>query len=207
VDEPEGSPHGSKEAFPIPVDCGKGRPSSLAPIQDEILQWLFELRQDGMPVSVRLFRLQICKLDGHFRRKAMAAQYSIARQFLSTHKITLRRPTHEAQCLPATKVGEALQFIARMQALVSTPNRDERYVINMDQTPVYFSMTPTTTLEKVGARTVNMRNSSGSTMYVCHCCCYCYGFWPHPSLPSCLQRNPRSAKRATQFNPSGTQWD
>jgi hypothetical protein len=53
-----------------------------------------------------------------------------------------------------------------MQARVSIPNRDERYVINMDQTPVYFSMTPTTRLEKVGARTVNMRNSSGSTMRV-----------------------------------------
>ena len=36
----------------------------------------------------------------------------------------------------------------------------------MDQTPVFFSMVPRTTLDHVGARTVNVRTSTNSTMRV-----------------------------------------
>ena len=38
--------------------------------------------------------------------------------------------------------------------------------MNMDQTPVFFSMSDGTTLEVEGSRTVNARSSCGSTMRV-----------------------------------------
>lgn len=43
--------------------------------------------------------------------------------------------------------------------------RDMEFIINMDQTPVFFSMHPKRTLEKkgTGTRTINIRTSSSST--------------------------------------------
>jgi DDE superfamily endonuclease len=49
---------------------------------------------------------------------------------------------------------------------VNMPGRDKRFIINMDQTPVFFSMTPKTTLDERGTRTVNVRASTGSTMRI-----------------------------------------
>ena len=46
------------------------------------------------------------------------------------------------------------------------PGRDKRFIINMDQTPVFFSMTPKTTLDERGTRSVNVRASTGSTMRI-----------------------------------------
>ena len=46
------------------------------------------------------------------------------------------------------------------------PGRDQKYILNMDQTPILFLMVPKTTLNKKGVKTVNVRSSSGSTMRV-----------------------------------------
>ena len=40
------------------------------------------------------------------------------------------------------------------------------YIINMDQTPIFFSMNPGTTLDQVGVRSVNVRTSTSSTVRV-----------------------------------------
>ena len=53
-----------------------------------------------------------------------------------------------------------------IQPMVSGVNRNKWYVMNMDQTPVFFSMSEGTTLEVEGSRTVNARSSCGSTMRV-----------------------------------------
>jgi transposase-like protein len=151
---------------PLSTTTGAGRKSSLSPLRDDLLQWIFELRQDGMAVSSRMVIIRVCQNDNTFRRKNRATQYGIVRQFLRKNKVVIRRFTHEAQSAPAKKQGEALEFIIRIQPIVNAPNRDPRFVINMDQTPVYFSMTPTTTLNIRGARSVNVRSSSGPTMRV-----------------------------------------
>ena len=36
----------------------------------------------------------------------------------------------------------------------------------MDQTPIFFSMVPNTTLNRVGDQSVNVCSSSGSTMHI-----------------------------------------
>lgn len=151
---------------PLSTTTGSGRKSSLFAMRDDLLQWIFELRQDGMAVSSRMVIIRVCQADNTFRRKNRDTQYGIVRRFLRTNKVVIRRSTHEAQSAPAKKQGEALEYIARIQPIVNARNRDPRFVINMDQTPVYFSMTPTTTLNIRGARTVNIRSSSGSTMRV-----------------------------------------
>jgi hypothetical protein len=65
-----------------------GRVSSLDRHKDALLQWLFELRQDGMTVSIRLLSLQAAKLDAVHRRKLEQTRYGIARRFLLSHGLS-----------------------------------------------------------------------------------------------------------------------
>jgi hypothetical protein len=54
-------------------------------------------------------------------------------------------------------------FIASTIPRLQEACRDQRFIINMDQTPVFFSMTPKTTLQVRGSKTVSVQASSDST--------------------------------------------
>ena len=98
-----------------------------------------------------------------FRRKKYNTRYAIIRRFLSSKNMVIRSSTHEAQRAPQEMEDEARDFVERVRPLLSCRNRDKNFILNMDQTPVFFSMTPNTTLTERGSRTVNVRKSSGST--------------------------------------------
>ena len=53
-------------------------------------------------------------------------------------------------------VDEAKHFVSCITPLLASPNCDQRYIINMDQTPVFFSMVPNKTLNIAGARSINV---------------------------------------------------
>jgi capsule polysaccharide export protein KpsC/LpsZ len=59
---------------------------------------------------------------------------------------TLQRPPVEVE-------GEASDFMRFVRVIVSGANRDRRFILNMDQTPVYFSMSSKKTLELIGKKT------------------------------------------------------
>ena len=46
-----------------------GRGSILSSFQEELMRWIFELREQGFMLSVRLFTLRVCELSALFRRK------------------------------------------------------------------------------------------------------------------------------------------
>jgi hypothetical protein len=148
------------------LTMGKGRPSSLAQYEAILMQWFYEMRQKGMAVSIRLIAVRVCQLDSSFRRKGAQTRYGIIRRFLRAHNIVYRAATHEAQKAPQETQDTAKAFVLSLVPTMRAPNRQLSYILNMDQTPVYFSMTPKTTLETRGVRTVNVRSSSGSTMRV-----------------------------------------
>ena len=72
--------------------------------------------------------------------------------------------SHQAQRHSKEMVDEAKHFVSRITPLLASPNCDQRYIINMDHTPVFFSMVPNKTLNIAGERSINVRTSTGSTM-------------------------------------------
>ena len=50
-----------------------------------------------------------------------------------------------------------------MRCIAVDPHHDQRFILNMDQTPVYFSMNANRTLEVVGVKTVHVRTSTHDT--------------------------------------------
>ena len=143
-----------------------GRPSLLDPLGQDLMRWFFELREQGFMVSVRLVVLKACELSPAFRRKGARAKDMSVRRFLAKNKIVLRAVTHECQRPPQAVRQDALDFIRFAQPKVSGVNRSDAYVLNMDQTPIFFDMSTGRTLSAAGERTVNGRTSSSSTLRV-----------------------------------------
>ena len=61
--------------------------------------------------------------------------------------------TKESQRPPKEVGAKALDFIEPACKKVALP--DKRFILNMDQTPVFFSMHSKKTLEKIGVHTVH----------------------------------------------------
>ena len=57
--------------------------------------------------------------------------------------------THTLQRPPAEVESEAIDFMRFMRVIASGGNRDRHFIINMDQTPVNFSMSSKQTLEVI----------------------------------------------------------
>ena len=82
------------------------------------------------------------------------------------NKVSIQCKTHKAQKHPREMQDLVEKFVLTTWPFLSQPNRDKRFIINMDQTPIFFGMVPNTTLNHVGDRSMNVHSSSGSTMHV-----------------------------------------
>ena len=94
----------------------------------------------------------------------MQTKYSVVRRLLRSHSVVIHSKTHQAQQHLKEMVDEVKHFVSRVTPLLASPNCDQWYIINMDQTPDFFSMVPNKTLNVAGERSINVRTSTGSTM-------------------------------------------
>jgi hypothetical protein len=127
-----------------------GQPSMLAPIKEELLRWFNEKRDQGIMLSTRLVSLQACRLSADFRRKSTRAKDQTVRRLLASNRIVIRAVTHTGQRAPQEVVDQALDFIRDIREKVVGMNRSLKYIINMDQTPVFFDMSTGKTLSRAG---------------------------------------------------------
>ncbi len=67
-------------------------------------------------------------------------------RFLRAHSIVYRMGTHVSQHNPEEVAREAADFMSLMRPIVTGPHCDRRFILNMDQTPVYYSMSKKRTL-------------------------------------------------------------
>ena len=111
---------------------------------------MFELREQGMPVSLRMVYLKGGELNASFRRKLVPAKYAAVQRFERSHRFVIRIKTHVSQRHLLETQQEALDFIMFIQPRIIGRHRHPDYIINMDQTPIFFSVTPGTTLDQVG---------------------------------------------------------
>jgi hypothetical protein len=129
-----------------------GRPSILAPIEDELKRWFTEKRDQGIMISTRLVTVQACRLNAQFRRKTARAKDQAVRRFLASNRIVMRAVTHTCQRAPQHVRNEAFAFIHDIREKVVGENRSLKYIINMDQTPVFFDMSTGRTLSQSGKK-------------------------------------------------------
>lgn len=152
-----------------------GKASFLRCVEKELLMFIFELREQGIAVNVNLICLEVCRLaEEHkddaayrgihsFQNKTKNAKCKCVSRWVKKHGYTYRMGTHVSQKSPAETAELSTDFLEVIRPLISQPNRHKDFIINMDQTPVFFSMESPKTLAAVGARTINVRSSNNDT--------------------------------------------
>jgi hypothetical protein len=83
--------------------------------------------------------------------------------FLEKQSLVYRMGTKVSQRLPTEVCQEATEFQEFIRPMLIGPERCPHWIINMDQTPVFFSMHPKKTLEILGTKTVVIRTSTNDT--------------------------------------------
>ena len=145
-----------KSSHPGPI-------GQLQPIEDKLLRFIFEQREMGMPINILMVVLFASTISTLFSGKSIKARFSAVRRFVKQHSLVYRMGTHESQRHPEEVKEEAHDFLSEMKKMVVGPHRDQRFIINMDQTPVYFSMAPSKTLDLIGRKTIHVRKSTNDT--------------------------------------------
>ncbi len=74
--------------------------------------------------------------------------------------------THTSQCPPAEVTSEATNYMVYMHQMVSGSNCDWHFILNIDQTPVYFVMSTKHMLELFDKKTIHICMTADDTKRV-----------------------------------------
>ena len=121
---------------------GDGVTSFLSLYTDNLLSFIFEMRETGMAVSVNSIVLKASQLSREFREKTYPARHSAMHRFINVHGFVHRMGTHLSQCQPPEMEEIATDFVCVTCEKLQMSCRDEAYILNMDQTPVPFLYDP-----------------------------------------------------------------
>jgi hypothetical protein len=89
----------------------RGKDSCLTVHTQELMQFIFELRELGMAVSVRMVALRAAQLFEQFHEKSRDAQYHSAQRFIRSQGLVFCLWTNESQCSPVEVAAEALDYM------------------------------------------------------------------------------------------------
>jgi hypothetical protein len=143
----------------------RGNDSCLTVHTQGLLQFIFERREQGMAMSVRMVALRAAQLSEQFHEKSRDAQYHSARRFICSQGLVFCLGTNESQRLPGEVAAEALDYMENVARpkVSQEGGRHNDFILYMDQTPIPFTYNAQKTLELVGRRTVHIRKSTGNT--------------------------------------------
>ena len=121
---------------------GDGETSFLSLYTDNLLSFIFKMRETGMAVSVNSIVLKTLQLSREFREKTYTARHSAMCRFINVHGFVHQMGTHLSQHQPSEMDEIATDFICVTCEKLQMICRDEAYIITMDQTPVPLSYDP-----------------------------------------------------------------
>jgi len=119
---------------------GAGRPVRFADIEQNLIRWFFERREQGVRVTGKALKNEALRLHKENGSQSFKASCGWFRSFKKRHNISFRRTTHIAQKsveITDGLVDKFLRFVIRMRQL---REYDVSELGNMDETPVYLEM-------------------------------------------------------------------
>jgi hypothetical protein len=138
----------------------RGPAGFLDDIQEELISFVSEWRDRGMPVTHFALVRKIGRLKPAFLLKTSTARLMCISCFLSVNNLVHRVATHTAQRPPDEVHEDAKSHLVVAVPKCVGPTRDPRFVLNMDQTNSKFGNSPGQTIDHLGARTINMRTGT-----------------------------------------------
>ena len=138
---------------------GGGRKLSIGNEKDEeIAQWILEQRDLHIPVSrqaVQDYAARVCKESN----PEFTASRGWLEKFLRRHSLSLRACTSMAQKLPGDLEQKVDSFTKYVKELRIEDEFDDEFIINMDETPVFFISFPARNIDTQETKCVTVRTS------------------------------------------------
>jgi hypothetical protein len=138
----------------------RGPAGFLDDIQEELISFVSEWRDRGMPVTRFALVRKIGRLKREFLLKSSTARLMCISRFLSVNNLVHHVAIHTAQRPPDEVHEDAKSHLVVAVPKCVGPTRDPRFVLNMDQTNSKFGNSPGQTIDQRGARTINMRTGT-----------------------------------------------
>jgi hypothetical protein len=102
-------------------------------------------------------------LSTEFGKKDFVARCSAVKRSVRAHLMVYQMGMHLCQRKPEGVEAEASDYMHLILPLLFGPHRDRGFILNMDQTPVYFSMSTKRMLELVGKKTIHIHTSANNS--------------------------------------------
>ena len=145
---------------------GGGRKVAIgADSDDVILKWILEQRELHVPVSRHMIQ-DFARRECSSLLPDFVASDGWLRKFMRRHELSLRCRTSTAQKLPADleeKVSSFLNFVKNERL---EDEYENKYIVNMDETPVFFDLVPNRTVEQTGKKSMVIRTSGSDKRHV-----------------------------------------
>jgi hypothetical protein len=134
----------------------RGPAGFLDDIQEELIAFVSEWRDRGMPVTRFALVRKIRRLKPEFLLKSSTARLMCISCFLSANNLVHRVVTHTAQRPPDEVHKDVKSHLVLAVPKCMGRTRNPRFILNMDQTNSKFGNSPGQTIDHRGARTINM---------------------------------------------------
>lgn len=135
---------------------GAGRKVKDEDMEETLLNWVIEMRDQNLRVSRRMLRVQakIFATDEAFKASSGWLQ-----KFLKRNGLSLRRKTTVCQSPPADCIPKLVSFVTHLRSMQRQHDYPRSCVFAMDETACWMDMPSDTTIHKTGARSVSLKTS------------------------------------------------
>jgi hypothetical protein len=134
-------------------------------LNEALLKYIFEKNKQGIKISTLAIIVVASNLSTEFGKKNFVARCSAVKRFVKACSLVYRMGTHLCQRKPEEVEAEASGYMCIIRTFLFGPHCNQRFILNMDQMPVYFLMSTKRTLEVVGKKTIHIRTSTNDTRW------------------------------------------
>ena len=142
-----------------------------ASMEDELHQWILHMRENGVPVSSHRVICQAAVLDPNLN-PLVKSTWGWLYRFLERKGLSIRAVTHEGQKNNAALVQVKRYFNEMVNGFFTCDGAfggvSSHWVVNMDETAVYFEPKSRTTIARKGEKSITA-TCSGSSMRITVC--------------------------------------
>ena len=147
---------------------GQGRKISYPlDIEGQLVGWILEKREEcNVAVSTQMIRLKALSLIKPVL-PGFKASDGWLRKFLARNNLVLRAKTSIAQTLPCDLENKVQPFRQRVNYIRQNSDFPYELIANMDETPVYFDMVPSKTVDRSQSQFVPLKLKNVVSLLCC----------------------------------------
>ena len=146
---------------------GQGRKVSYPQeIEEQLVKWILEKREEcHIPVSTMMIRLKASSLVKPIMPDFKASEGWV-RKFLARNNLVLRARTSIAQTLPSDLEEKVARFHQNVTYIRTNADFPYELIANMDETPAYFDMVSSKTIDRKGKKSISVRTTKSEKRHV-----------------------------------------